>query len=109
MERADIIPGQWLPVHPVVVNSLTIEIIHPDRTVVWGEPWTLTPTDPSGLAYKWDAVVYHQKTSLVFYIGFSMTSVDFAEPSKYVFTYTLNVTFEDESFDLAQTFTIKKR
>ncbi len=88
-------------VHVVEVIDLDVVITLPD-----GELETFN-LDPNFRPYRWDTMVYPGETSLVFFVGWKFPSGDGYEAGVYRFTYTLNVVFEGEVFDLVRAFRLR--
>ena len=84
-------------VHAAVVNFVTCEVLYPDGT---------TETDtfaPGGIFnYRWDPIVNPLERDLVFFLGWSVGG----QKGVIHFKYTLDVTFEGQTFDLVETFRV---
>jgi len=88
-------------VHVVEVNYLDVEITLPN-----GELETFNIA-PDYTPYRWDTTVYPGETSLVYFVGWQFPLGDGYEAGVYRITYTLNVVFEGESFDLVRAFRLR--
>ena len=92
-----------MPVHVVEVESLEITIVRMSDGEISPFGGTYTPSD---LPQRWDPIVYPGERSLVFFVGWALVEKDYWEPGAFEFTYTLEVTFEGENFELTRTFII---
>jgi len=88
-------------VHVVEVIDLDVVITLPDGTL---ETYNLAP---DYTPYRWDTTVYPGETSLVYFVGWQFPSGDGYETGVYRFTYTLNVDFEGEGFNLVRAFSLR--
>jgi len=94
-----------VPVHVVEVHKLRIIVVRLSDGVT--RSWESTPLAPGWVSSRWDPIVYPGERSLMLFIGWWLRETEgYWMAGAYEFIYTLEVTFEDETFELTKTFII---